>query len=893
MAEKIYVIDGHSLLYACYFAIRTLTSPNGQPTNATYGVISTVLKMMRDHRPDYLVAVFDPPGKTFRNDLYPNYKANRPPMPEDLAVQIDQTHRVLRAMGIAVISVQGFEADDVIATIVKKVAREGLDVVICSKDKDLQQLLGKTVRMFDTTKDQFLDAESLRRDKGITADQVVDLLTMAGDPADNIPGIPGVGPKTAVKLIKQYGRLENVIACKDQLAAKIRTFFADPAHLDQLTLAQKLVSLRFDVPVDCTWQDWRADIPDRADLAKLFADLGFNRFIQQLDLKVPAETVVEGEKPIFTQVRSIEQLDKLVGDLTDLPAVSVDTETTGTDPMAVELVGLSLAGDERHGYYVPIKTIDGQHLDREKASGILKPLLEDTRIAKVGQNLKYDVIVLRNAGIRLANIAFDTMIASYLLDPSGPHNLDALAEDVLGYKTIRIEELIGTGKGQLTLDQVATERVADYAAEDALVAFRLFRKLEPKLRAEKLDELFDNVEMPLLSVLAEMEYNGVTIDAEKLARLSDTLTGKVDALARQIVEHVGHPFNIDSPKQLADVLFDELKLPILKRTKTGRSTDVSVLTALAWRHPVPKLVLDYRALSKLKNTYVDKLPEMINVRTGKIHASFNQTVAATGRLSSSGPNLQNIPIRSEIGREIRSAFVVGDDRNNVLLTCDYSQIELRLLAHFSADANLVKAFREDLDIHTFVASQVFGVDINLVTADQRGVAKTVNFGLMYGQTAHGLAQTLGISRAKARKFIDEYFARYAGVKHLVKKCVRDAETRGYATTILGRRRPIPELRSQNKAARAFGERMAFNTVVQGSAADLIKVAMVNLHRTITAGELPAVMLIQVHDELVFETPKSTVETTAGTIAEMMSNAIGLNVPMKVAAAWGANWLEGK
>jgi DNA polymerase-1 len=896
MAKTLYILDGHSHLYAAYYAIRTLSSPSGEPTNAVYGMTSVALKIVREHQPDYIIAVFDPPGKTFRDEIYAEYKAHRPPMPDDMVPQVTRIRQVLEALGVPVLMVNGFEADDVIATLTRKALSEGLEVVIASKDKDLEQLLGEQVRLYDSTNEKFTDAETLKQEKGISPDQVIDVLALVGDTADNVPGIPGVGPKTAVKMIHEYGNMDNMIAHRDKLPAKAREFLSEPTNAEKLKLSQTLVTLRYDAPLEFMPQAWRAEIPDKGRLAALFAELGFNRFIQQLGLETP-EPLLENhvtvtEKPTFSQVRSLEELEKLVRRFADEEQLSVDTETTSPEPMRADLVGISLCCDESRAYYVPLRSPDCQHLPPDKALGIVRPLLEDPKIEKIGQNLKYDQIVLRNAGIELAGIAFDTMIASYVLDPSRlRHNLDHLAETFLGYKTIKITELIGTGRGQLTMDQVATQRVTDYAAEDALVAFRLARVFEERLRQENLRELFQTVEMPLVAVLADMEYNGVTIDTEKLSKLSGRLTRQLDQLTGKIHEAVGRPFNIDSPKQLANVLFDELKLSSTKMTKTGRSTDVSVLEQLAWQHPVPKLVLEYRQLAKLKNTYVDKLPAMLNPRTGKIHTSFNQAVTATGRLSCSDPNLQNIPIRSEIGRQIRSAFVPADRANDVLLTCDYSQVELRLLAHLSGDENLVRAFKEDHDIHAFVASQIFDVDIAQVTEDQRRVAKTVNFGIIYGQTPHGLAQTLGASRGEAQTFISSYFKRYAQAKRFIDECINRARESGQATTILGRRRPIPEIASRTPALRNFGERTAVNTVVQGSAADMIKIAMVNIHQQIKAGRLSATMLIQVHDELVFEVPKTCVEDHADKISGLMSHAIDLAIPLKVDATWGGSWLE--
>jgi DNA polymerase I len=899
MSKKIYIIDGHSHLYASFYAIRRLTSPSGEPTNATYGMTSVILKILRDHKPDSILIVFDPPGKTYRDTLYTEYKANRPPMPDDLVVQVRRIQEVLSTMGVPVAIIPGYEADDIIAYVTHKAREAGMEVVICSKDKDLEQLLGPNVRLYDSTKEKFTDPSTLRTDKGLTPEQVTDYLALMGDAVDNVPGIPGVGPKTAQKLIQDFGTIDNMLVNPENLPQKIKDYLANPENVEKLMLSRRLVTLLDEVPLEFKPEDWTQKIPDEAALAKLFTELGFTRFLQNLGVQSPPtpavqETPASPAKPQetrFEQIKSLEQLKDLAGLWSKKEFLSVDTETTGIDPMLCELVGLSFAVDSTTGWYLPVKTTDAKHLDFKQVLPIIKPLLENPAIKKIGQNLKYDILVLRNAGIELAGIYFDTMIASYILDPSRPsHGMDYLAQELLQYKTIKISELIGKGPRQLTLDQVSTERVTDYSAEDALITFRLFEVLASRLNLAGLDDLFQKIEMPLLSVLVDMEYEGVSINTQKLKELSRTLADKTHKIADEVFRLAGHIFNIESPKQLGQVLFDELKLPVSKLTKTGRSTDVGVLEELAWKHPLPKLILEYRQYIKLKNTYIDRLPEMINPRTNKIHASFNQTITATGRLSSSEPNLQNIPIRSEIGKQIRSAFVPSDPQLNCLVTCDYSQIELRLLAHLSGDKNLIDAFRNDRDIHAFVAAQVFGIDINLVSEDQRRVAKTVNFGIIYGQSAHGLAQTLGISRTEAQKFINDYFDRYPQVKTFINDCIEKARQTGVATTMMDRRRTIPDINSKTPATRAFAERTAVNTVVQGSAADMIKIAMINIHREIRAD---VKLLIQVHDELVFEVPKPHADAALEKIVHLMSTALPLSVPVKVDAACGENWLESK
>ncbi len=911
--KKFYIIDGHSHLYAAYYAIRGLTSPSGEPTNAVYGMTSVILKILREHQPDYIAAVFDPPGRTFRQDIFEEYKSQRPPMPDDLVTQVNRIQQVMLSLGIKVVMIDGYEADDVIATLAKQAQAMDIDVVICSKDKDLEQLINHYIKIYDSTKDKFTDIDELMNKKGITPQQVIDMLALMGDKVDNIPGIPGVGEKTAAKLIKNYGSIDNIIKNKDYLPPKIKKYLSDEKNIDQLYLSRRLVTLKTDIDVEFDPEQYRQEIPDKDKLITLFNELGFKRFLDQLGINEKKHNMQSADEANganeandtndaqaqpsqlrFEQITSLESLRNLIEKWSQCEYLAIDTETTSVNAMSAELVGLSFAIDETMGWYLPLRTSDNQALGFQEALTMVKPLLENPTIKKIGHNIKYDLLVLRNVGINVATVAFDTMIASYVLDPArSSHSLDSLASQLLDYNTTKIKELIGSGKNQLTLDQVATETVTQYSAEDALITYRLFKLFDRQLCDENLLELFQKVEMPLVKVLAEMEFTGVAIDTEKLAELSNNLADRLKQLTDEIFSYAKHPFNIDSPKQLGEVLFDELNLPAKKLTKTGRSTDVGVLEDLARKHPLPKLILEYRQLSKLKNTYIDKLPEMINPQTGKIHASFNQTVTATGRLSSSDPNLQNIPIRSEIGRQIRSAFIPENRDNNYILACDYSQIELRLLAHLSEDENLITAFRDDQDIHAFVASQIFNVYIKLVTPNQRAVAKTVNFGIIYGQTAHGLAKTLGISRTEAQKFINAYFKRYPGVKEFTRKCIAQAREQGYVETMMGRRRKIPEINSKSPSLRAFAERTAVNTVAQGSAADLIKLAMINIHNEIQAGCISAKMLIQVHDELVFETPKANIETTAKEISQLMSSAMELKVPLKVDSAWGENWLEGK
>lgn len=947
MAETLYIIDGHAHLYASYHAIRALSSPSGEPTNAVYGVTSVLMKVLRERQPAYLVVAFDPPGPVFRHQLYDQYKANRPEMPQDLRVQSQRIRDVCAAMGIAVLCEEGFEADDVIATVTRLGRDRGVDIVICSKDKDLQQLLGDGVVMYDTKSDIVTDAATLEGDKGIKPTQVVDMLALMGDTSDNVPGVAGIGPKTAAKLISEYGSLDELLARRDTLQGRNKQRLA--AADEQLRLSRELVQLRYDVPVEPDWNAWRASDIDYDSVAELFQELGFTRFLNQLRPEgtinpagsaanddggsvpmTPASSsdrvrssrqdssagagagdpMLSGglfgsltpEQPVvavadeceYVLVNTDVKFEQFMRDLSAQPAFAIDTETTSLQAVDADLVGLCFSWQAGSGYYIPVRGRGGMVLDEATVLDALRGVCADEKILKVGQNLKYDLVVLAGAGVQLAGPMFDTMLASYILDASRPsHGMDALAEEVLGYTTIKIEQLIGKrGKSQLRMDELDPSAVCGYAAEDADITWRLYEVFDRQLQTAGLTGLFADLEMPLMLVLADMERRGVSVDTHALATMSNELADRIRQLDRQIVSAAGREFNPDSPKQVADVLFDELKLPANKKTKTGRSTDISVLEDLRGTHEIVEYLIEYRQLTKLKSTYIDTLPEMISDRTGRLHASFMQAVTETGRLSSRDPNLQNIPIRTEIGRQIRGAFVPGK-AGEVILAADYSQVELRMLAHFCEDEQLRAAFEDDRDIHAFVAAQIFGVDLADVTDEQRRRAKTVNFGIIYGQTPFGLSRTLGISREQAREFMDAYFLQYPRIREFLAECVEQARRQGFVQTILGRRRRIPDIDSSNHNRRSFAERTAVNTVVQGSAADLIKQAMVNIHRRVHEQSLPLQMLIQVHDELVFETPAFEAERMAAVVTEEMTQAMDLAVPLKVDVAWGENWLASK
>ena len=971
MSSTLYILDGHAQIYRAYYAVMGLTSPTGEPTNATFGFCNMLLKLYQSRKPTHVVMAMDA-GTAARSEMDANYKAQRKPMPEDMPPQIDRILQIVEMAGMPVHQVEGCEADDVMATLVRAIRRDpahaDTTIYMCTNDKDLDQLIDDKTRMFDVQKGEEIDAAGLFAKKGYWPMQARDVLALTGDTVDNIDGVPGVGPKTAAKWIAAYGSLDGVIANADKITGKIGE--ALRANLHVLEQSRKLVELMFDLPVTMDWEAARVRLEKLAALAPIFQELGFGRMMGVLqevagaavaarpaiaaatakpkapqtrrlaeeipgglfgstfgdsggggeEAKEQSTTTEEQEtggaaeesggtlKPVvgeYTLVNTPEELEKMVAELRgDLNAaagqpdggtagaLSVDTETDALGAMGSRLCGISLCAREGRAFYVAVKGAGGDVLPMEVVRGQLGPLLADGRVRKIGQNLKYDVNALRVAGIEMRGIWLDTMVASYVLDSSRlSHGMDALAADLLGLQPIPISDLIGKGAKAISFADVPLDRATGYAAEDADVTLRLAESMHPRLVELKLDELCFNVEMPLVQVLADMEFHGVSIDTALLQKMSGELADRLMELSKKIREAAGFDFNHDSPKQLADVLFSKLKLPVIKKTKTGPSTDIDVLEELADRHPVPALIVEYRQLTKLKNTYLDTLSKQVNVRTGRVHASFNQTVAATGRLSSSDPNLQNIPIRTDLGREIRRAFVARD-ADHVLITADYSQIELRVLAHYCQDAALVRAFAEDKDVHRVVASEIFSVAEADVTSEQRAIAKTVNFGIIYGQTGFGLSKVLKIPQSQANDFISAYKKRFNQIDKFTQECVKQASILGYVTTILGRRRLIPDIHSPIQARRQFGQRAAMNSVIQGSAADLIKLAMVTIHRRL-AEFTDARLIMQIHDELVVECARKEVEQVAAMVRAEMEGAMKLNVPLKVGLAWGHNWLEGK
>ncbi len=957
MAKTLYIIDGHSQIYRAYYApFRDLTSPTGEPTRATFVFAQQLLTLINKRKPDYLVMAVDGPSAELeRRAAYSEYKANRKPMPEDLLPQVTRIREIVAGMNIPVLQCPGHEADDIIATLAETYAREDIEVVIVSRDKDLDQLITEHVVLYDPQKDQTLDAPTLLAEKGYTPQQAVEIQTLTGDATDNIPGVPGVGAKTALKLIEKYGTADAVVQHADEQTPKLRESLQN--YADTLPLTRQLVTLRRDVPMTISLEDMSTRTLTPRAVRELFEQLGFTRLLDQLDALTPreqrepqqeakangnsfgglfnqgsperagdptgavgglgekAQTPQEGQTGAlqageaqasvssgtlttasdfaYRCVDTPEALDALARELQGVKRLSVDTETTSVDPMRAEMVGMSLAWKAGEGVYLPVRgPLGAVTLPLERVRDALGPILSDPSVQKIGQNLKYDLIVLANAGFEIRGELFDTMIAAHVLDSTRmTYKLDALSLEYLQHRCIPIEDVIGRGKNQISMATAAVDVVTVYAAEDADVSLRLADALDARLRSEGLMDLFRDLEMPLMPILTQMERTGVRVDPAALKRLEMELSKEADVLRDRIVATAGRPFNPDSPKQLAEILFTDLKLPVQKRTKTGPSTDSFVLEDLAPLHELPGLILDYRRLTKLIGTYTKALAGCIHPRTGRVHTSFHQTGTVTGRLSSSDPNLQNIPVRTEEGKLIRAAFIA--DEGNLLLSADYSQVELRVLAHFCEDEKLIAAFRNDQDIHRIVAAEVFGVSPEDVTPEQRSKAKGVNFGIIYGQTAFGLARGLRIPREDAARFITAYRARFPKIQQFLSQCIEQAQRYGYVETIFKRRRRITGLDSSNQAVRAGAERLAINSVVQGSAADLIKQAMLNIARRIEAEGRPARMLLQIHDELVFEAPAAAVEAEADMVASEMARAIDLRVPLKVEVGIGKNWMEAK
>ena len=892
------LVDGSSYLFRAFHALPPLTNSKGEPTGATVGVINMLRKLIADYGPTHIAVVFDAPGKTFRDALYPEYKANRPPMPEELREQIQPTLDIIRAMGLPLLIVDDVEADDVIGTLARQATEQGIETLVSTGDKDMAQLVNEHVTLINTMSDTLLDEAGVETKFGVRPDQIIDFLALTGDSVDNIPGVPKCGPKTAAKWLNAYQSLDNLVASADEVKGKIGESLR--ASLDQLPLSRTLTTIRTDVALGQKPQDLKPHEGDPAALRSHYQRLESRRLLASLDdngdAPGPAEDKAE-EAADYQIVLDQADLDAWSGRLQSADLIAFDTETTSLDYMKAEVVGVSFAVEAGSAAYVPLAhSYPGapDQLDREHVLSQLRPLLEDPGRPKVGQNLKYDKSVLANHGIDLRGIAYDTMLESYVLNAGGGrHDMDSLAERHLGRKTIHFEDIAGKGARQLTFDQIPLEQAGPYAAEDADITLRLHQVLWPELqKIESLRKVLTGMEVPLLNVLSRMERTGVRLDGHMLAIQSAELAKRMHALEQQAYEIAGRSFNMGSPKQIGQIFFEELELPVIAKTPKGApSTAESVLQELADQgHELPRVILEHRGLAKLKSTYTDKLPEMVNPVSGRVHTSYHQAVAATGRLSSSDPNLQNIPIRSDEGRRIRRAFVPQQGWR--MLAADYSQIELRIMAHLSGDRGLVSAFAAGKDIHRATAAEVFGADsVDAVTGEQRRSAKAINFGLIYGMSAFGLARQLGIERGAAQEYVDLYFARYPGVKEFMERTREQAREQGYVETLFGRRLYLPNITARNQQVRAAAERTAINAPMQGTAADIIKRAMLAVDEWIQQQGPALNMLMQVHDELVFEVAPEGLEAGSSKIRQLMESAAELHVPLVVDIGIGDNWDE--
>ena len=894
------LVDGSSYLYRAFHVpnLQLLTNARGEPTGAALGVVNMLRSLMTDYDPQYMAVVFDARGKTFRHEMYSEYKANRPSMPEELAVQVEPLFALVRAMGLPLLQVSGVEADDVIGTLARQASANGMDTVISTGDKDMAQLVDEHVTLVNTMSRTELDSNGVLEKFGVYPTQIIDFLALTGDASDNIPGVPKVGPKTAAKWLTQYGSLDVVMEYADEVKGKVGESLR--ASLEMLPLSRELTTIRCDLELESAPQDLQVQAQDTARLRELYTQLDFSRLLEELEGDAAAadsgESAASDTAAVYETVLTEAQLDDWLQRLQSAGVFAFDTETTSLDYMAARIVGVSFAVEAGKAAYVPLAhDYPGapQQLDRDSVLARLRPVLENKDNSIIGHNIKYDRNVLNNHDIKLTGIAYDTMLESYVLESTATrHNMDAVALRYLNHTTIKYQDVAGKGAKQLTFNEVPLETAAPYAAEDAEVTLRLHQSMWPKLSAvAELEKVFTDIEMPLVTVLSDMEQTGVAIDTAMLEQQSGELAGRINELEQEAQREAGQPFNLGSPKQIQQLLFEKLQLPVLAKTPKGApSTAESVLQELALDYPLPRLILEHRSLSKLKSTYTDKLPLQVCVATGRVHTSYHQAVAATGRLSSSDPNLQNIPVRTEEGRRIRQAFVAGPDR--LLLAADYSQIELRIMAHLSSDAGLLSAFSAGEDVHRATAAEVFGVPPAAVSNDQRRSAKAINFGLIYGMSAFGLAKQLGIARGAAQEYIDLYFARYPGVYAYMEATREQAREQGYVETVFGRRLYLPDINARNGQVRAAAERTAINAPMQGTAADIIKRAMIDMHAWLqTDTGLDIDMIMQVHDELVFEIAIQDVEAARPQIMAIMANAATLKVPLVVDIGTGMNWDE--
>jgi DNA polymerase-1 len=917
------LVDGSSYVYRAFHALPPLSNSRGEPTGAVLGVLNMLLKFLKDFQPRRIAVVFDAPGRTFRDELFAEYKAHRPAMPNDLRAQIEPLLKIIAAQGLPLLRVPGVEADDVIGTLARRAAQAGQTVLISTGDKDMAQLVDASVTLINTMNNALLDRAGVKAKFEVYPEQIIDYLALVGDSSDNIPGIDKVGPKTGARLLQQYGSVANLIAHVAEVPGKVGENLR--AGLTTLELSQKLATIRTDLELPLSLEELTPGAPDTASLRELYSRYDLKALLRQLDggeagaagaagtaAAVPARMSGAGETPDsagaggalpaaadlerhYETITRWEDLERWLKELRAAQLFAFDTETTSLDYMRAEIVGVSFCISPGSAAYVPLHHVytgAPEQLDRARVLTALKPMLEDPTRAKVGHNLKYDAHVLLNAGIALAGMRFDTMLESYVWNSVATnHDMDSDAQRYLGMRTITYEDVAGKGARQICFDQVPVERAGEYAAEDADVTLRLHQALWPQLTAvPALRRLYEECEQPLLPVLLSMEHHGVLVDRERLRAQSREFAHQLQELLAQAHREAGHEFNIESPKQLQQILFERLQLPVRRKTPTGQpSTAEDVLEELAGSYALPRIVLEYRALAKLKSTYTDKLPEQVNERTGRIHTNYAQAVAATGRLSSVDPNLQNIPVRRPEGRRIRQAFIAPP--GHLLLAADYSQIELRIMAHLSGDESLRAAFAADRDVHQATAAEVFGVELAAVTPDQRRTAKVINFGLIYGMSPFGLARNLGIERGAAQAYVETYFQRYPGVKRFMDNTRAQARETGYVETVFGRRLYLPDIRSGNAQLRQYAERSAINAPMQGTAADIIKRAMITVDAWCRREHAPARLIMQVHDELVFEVPTAELAAVTAAVREHMVNAASLSVPLRVDVGSGANWDE--
>jgi DNA polymerase-1 len=915
---KLVLIDGSSYLYRAFHALPPLSNSRGEPTGAVLGVLNMLNKLVKEEAPDRIAVVFDAPGRTFRDDLFDQYKAHRPPMPDDLRAQVQPLLDSVAAMGLPLLRISGVEADDVIGTLARRGAAAGYEVLISTGDKDMAQLVAPGIGLVNTMSNTRLDREGVKLKFDVYPEQMIDYLALVGDSSDNIPGITGVGPKTAAKWLKQYQTLDNLVAHAAEIPGKVGENLRN--ELPTLELSRKLATIEVDVQLEFRPDDLRTLPPDTKSLREIYSKLELRMLLKSLDsvdtaappaTAATAAAATAAAKPAapstplpagaaggtrnYEKVTDPARFDAWVDKLRRADLFSFDTETDSLDYMRAQIVGVSFAVDAGSAAYVPLAhDYPGApaQLDRSKILQALKPLLEDPRHKKLGHHLKYDMHVLANYGIELAGQAYDSMLESYVLNSVATrHDMDSTAEKYLGVKTIHFEDVAGKGAKQITFNQVDVDRATEYSAEDADVTLQLHQALWPKIEAlPKLKSVYETIEQPLVPVLFRMERTGVLVDREQLKTQSGELASRMLQLEQEAHTEAGGAFNLDSPKQLQQILFERLQIPVMRKTPTGQpSTAEDVLEELAANYPLPKLILEYRGVAKLKSTYTDKLPQQIDARTGRIHTSYHQAIAATGRLSSTDPNLQNIPVRTQEGRRIRQAFVAPP--GFALVAADYSQIELRIMAHLSEDKSLLRAFAEDLDVHQATAAEVFGVPLDAVTQDQRRSAKAINFGLIYGMSAFGLARQLGIPRGQAQAYVELYFQRYPGVRHYMDETRRLAHEHGYVETVFGRRLYLPEIESRNQAMRQYAERSAINAPMQGTAADIIKLAMIDVDKWLISSKAKARVIMQVHDELVLEVEDAAVERIGRELQARMARAATLAVPLKVDVGTGRNWDE--